>query len=279
MAWTSPRTWVAAEIVTASLLNTHVRDNQLWLASTTGLVQHEAGGVEADISAITTGGIVRGTGAGTMGVLAGFLTAADLVKHEYGGLEFDASGVVKGDLISGTGSGTMGLKNVGTDGYVVIADSASAGGIKYDPANNHTHDPSSVSVSKTEDEGGGATNVGYTAHGFTQADTSEQTLLTQAKTPAAANHSLVVTASFLVANSHATLAKDVTLRIYLSTTQKVTRTISIPAQVSPYAGYVIEWVEENPAVSSQSFTSRFVGESTDIYVRAIGLSVHEVKAT
>ena len=27
MAWTAPRTWVAGEIVTAALLNTHVRDN------------------------------------------------------------------------------------------------------------------------------------------------------------------------------------------------------------------------------------------------------------
>lgn len=27
MAWTTPRTWVASEVVTASLLNTHVRDN------------------------------------------------------------------------------------------------------------------------------------------------------------------------------------------------------------------------------------------------------------
>lgn len=27
MAWTSPRSWVASELVTASLLNTHVRDN------------------------------------------------------------------------------------------------------------------------------------------------------------------------------------------------------------------------------------------------------------
>ena len=27
MGWTSPRTWVASEIVTAALLNTHVRDN------------------------------------------------------------------------------------------------------------------------------------------------------------------------------------------------------------------------------------------------------------
>lgn len=29
MSWTSPRTWVANEVVTASLMNTHVRDNLL----------------------------------------------------------------------------------------------------------------------------------------------------------------------------------------------------------------------------------------------------------
>src|SRR3972149_6051226 len=29
MAWTSPRTWVVSEIVTAALLNTHLRDNLL----------------------------------------------------------------------------------------------------------------------------------------------------------------------------------------------------------------------------------------------------------
>ena len=27
MAWTTPRTWVAGELVTASIMNTHVRDN------------------------------------------------------------------------------------------------------------------------------------------------------------------------------------------------------------------------------------------------------------
>jgi len=27
MAWTAPRTWVASEVVTAALMNTHVRDN------------------------------------------------------------------------------------------------------------------------------------------------------------------------------------------------------------------------------------------------------------
>lgn len=31
MAWTSPRTWVAAELVTAALFNTHIRDNEVEL--------------------------------------------------------------------------------------------------------------------------------------------------------------------------------------------------------------------------------------------------------
>ena len=33
MAWTAPRTWVTAEVVTAALMNTHVRDNLLETAS------------------------------------------------------------------------------------------------------------------------------------------------------------------------------------------------------------------------------------------------------
>lgn len=32
MAWTTPRTWVAAEVVTETLLNTHLRDNLNFLA-------------------------------------------------------------------------------------------------------------------------------------------------------------------------------------------------------------------------------------------------------
>lgn len=37
MAWTASRTWVAGEIVTASIMNTHIRDNQLYLKSETDL--------------------------------------------------------------------------------------------------------------------------------------------------------------------------------------------------------------------------------------------------
>jgi hypothetical protein len=34
MAWTSPRTWIAGEVLTAALLNTHLRDQLLELNST-----------------------------------------------------------------------------------------------------------------------------------------------------------------------------------------------------------------------------------------------------
>jgi len=33
MAWTAPRTWAVGEVVTAALMNTHVRDNLLYLKS------------------------------------------------------------------------------------------------------------------------------------------------------------------------------------------------------------------------------------------------------
>ena len=33
MAWTAPRTWVAGELITAAVMNTHIRDNLAWLYS------------------------------------------------------------------------------------------------------------------------------------------------------------------------------------------------------------------------------------------------------
>ncbi len=42
MAWTAPRTWVTAEVVTAALFNAHIRDNLLALS------QHAHGGASGD---------------------------------------------------------------------------------------------------------------------------------------------------------------------------------------------------------------------------------------
>ena len=49
MAWTAPRTWVVSEIVTASHMNTHVRDQLLYLKGQAGAVE-----LEDDLSIIDT---------------------------------------------------------------------------------------------------------------------------------------------------------------------------------------------------------------------------------
>ena len=57
-----------------------------------------------------------------------------------GGLGFDASGIAKGGLFVGTAASTAGLKVVGTDGDVLTADSASAGGVKWSPSTPAVYD-------------------------------------------------------------------------------------------------------------------------------------------
>tara|TARA_R100001530_G_scaffold26226_3_gene21102 strand:- start:3279 stop:4685 length:1407 start_codon:yes stop_codon:yes gene_type:complete len=81
------------------------------LTNSTGVLIHERGGIEADISAIADGGMLVGTGAGTMAIRAGALTAgaAGFLTHEVGGLEFSLAAVAIGDIVAGTGSGTMAL--------------------------------------------------------------------------------------------------------------------------------------------------------------------------
>jgi len=68
-----------------------------------GTIEHERGGIEANISAIADGGVLVGTGAGTMGIRASFLTAgaAGFIKHELGGLEADINAYTGLVAISG----------------------------------------------------------------------------------------------------------------------------------------------------------------------------------
>lgn len=59
MAWTAPRTWTTGELVTAALMNTHVRDNLSHLGGSTGasLDQDRNGFTNtsfADLDALTT---------------------------------------------------------------------------------------------------------------------------------------------------------------------------------------------------------------------------------
>lgn len=65
--WTAPRTWVTGELVTAAMLNQQIRDNELAILSTTGLLSLTSFGTHS-ITAGGTGGnmlALRNTTAGT----------------------------------------------------------------------------------------------------------------------------------------------------------------------------------------------------------------------
>lgn len=85
MAWTAPRTWVAGEVVTAALLNTHLRDNLLaigdgvWTAYTPTLTA-------------TTTSPTLGSGSSALGRYA---RLGNTVKYDYK-ITFGTSGVVAG---------------------------------------------------------------------------------------------------------------------------------------------------------------------------------------
>ena len=66
MAWTTPRTWVAAEVVTASVMNTHVRDNLAYLK---GILDGTVAGNLIVTGNITASGSVQGVVGGSFGDL------------------------------------------------------------------------------------------------------------------------------------------------------------------------------------------------------------------
>ena len=114
MAYTAPTTRATGYVVTATNWNELV-NNWLFGFTAAGLAKHEIGGNEVDQSAIADGGIVVGTGAGTMAIRAAMMTAgaAGFLKHEVGGLEFDASAITTGGLIKGDSAGVMELLGIG----------------------------------------------------------------------------------------------------------------------------------------------------------------------
>jgi hypothetical protein len=83
MAWTTPRTWVAGETVTAALMNTHVRDNEKAIGDAwTTWTPTFSGGISAIGNATVTakylqaGKLVIGEVKVTMGGTTSFAAAA-----------------------------------------------------------------------------------------------------------------------------------------------------------------------------------------------------------
>jgi hypothetical protein len=158
MAYTNLSTRSTGYLVTTTNWN-EIINNFLFIATAAGLLKHEVGGIEADISAITTGGIVRGASSGVMSILAGFLDGSDRVKHEYGGIEADISGVVAGGLLKGSGTGTIGIL---ARGSALQHLRVNAGGSDLEFA-----DPTSSAVATGTYTGDGATSKSITGLGFT----------------------------------------------------------------------------------------------------------------
>tara|TARA_Y100000310_G_scaffold143172_1_gene142591 strand:+ start:187 stop:810 length:624 start_codon:yes stop_codon:yes gene_type:complete len=75
MAWTAPRTWSAGEVVTAALLNTHIRDNQL----VTGAAKVTTAG---DITYATAANALARLGIGSAG--QALLTNSGATAPEWG---------------------------------------------------------------------------------------------------------------------------------------------------------------------------------------------------
>ncbi len=161
MAWTSPRTWVTGELVTASLLNTHVRDNLSYLknaptfdgnVTVSGtLTVSSAGGNVALLGSANTFSVAGGqnftaTGAdqhefkaaqaqvlrmqdtsGNSPYLAGYDSTG---ATRYGYIQFTAAGTLingNGNPITLEGFGTHTFSSSGTGGNIVKVENTSSG--------------------------------------------------------------------------------------------------------------------------------------------------------
>lgn len=110
MSWTTPRTWVTGELVTAAIMNTHVRDN---LAELGKILEHDSAFV-AGVNTASSSSFDEITGGPEVTVE---VSTAALVLWGCG-MAFGASGTDADALgrmrivMSGANSGTVGHENM-----------------------------------------------------------------------------------------------------------------------------------------------------------------------
>jgi hypothetical protein len=99
--WTTPRTWVTGELVTSSIMNTHVRDNLSYLYSTSGELSYveftaavsTTATTEATATTVVTAGAVVMDGSTTIDIefYAPYGTTAAAANSELIGALYDGS--------------------------------------------------------------------------------------------------------------------------------------------------------------------------------------------
>ena len=159
MAWTTPKTWASGYVVLAADLNTHLRDNLNVTApavlTTAGDILYASGAntparlakdTNSTRSLTNTGSsnipawaqVALATGvSGTLPVGNGgtgattFTANGILVGNGTSAVAVTATMATKGHLMAGDGSGAPSMLAVGTNDYVLTADSGEATGIKW----------------------------------------------------------------------------------------------------------------------------------------------------
>ena len=142
MSWPT-RVWAVGEILTAANMIAFISDPHdeidalLDLSTPTvhtlgGFLFGGGAGAAFTASAVLADGeIMIGDGVTLPVAVAAFTASTGFLKLLHGGLEFNASGIAKGGLLGGDGAGSMAIEPVGTDGFALVADAASARGFKW----------------------------------------------------------------------------------------------------------------------------------------------------
>lgn len=98
MSWTTPRTWVASEVVTAAMLNTHIRDNLNYLFSSI----YPVGSIYINANVSTNPATLLGFGTWTA-----FGAGRMMVGFDSGQTEFDSAEETGGSKTHTLVSGEM----------------------------------------------------------------------------------------------------------------------------------------------------------------------------
>lgn len=170
MAWTTPRTWVTGELVTAALLNTHLRDNLLALYSRT--IKFFVGAQLSEISGSVTkthqgNGVPLPDGASVGVVHGGFMVPNNFAS------DMTVTPVIVGPTSGSTGN--LVLNNDAewfADGEVYTAAGSSSGDVTVaTPANNTAKVLTTLALSLTGAAAGDIVSLDFTRDGLNASDT------------------------------------------------------------------------------------------------------------